>query len=81
MNPDALLGAYEDRVARIEANHFLDLLANPFRFRRRQVDLIDYRNDFEIMMQRQVGVRQRLRFHSLRRVHHQQRAFARLQAA
>ena len=32
-------------------------------------------------MQRQVGVRERLRFHALRRVHHQQRAFAGLQAA
>ena len=32
-------------------------------------------------MQRQVGIGQRLRFDALRGIHHQQRAFARLQAA
>ncbi len=32
-------------------------------------------------MQRQISIRERLRFHALRRVHHQQRAFAGLQAA
>ena len=32
-------------------------------------------------MQRQIGVGERLRLHALRRIHHQQRAFARLQAA
>ncbi len=59
----------------------LDLFANAFRLGRRQIDLVDHRNDFQIVVQRQVGIRQRLRFHALRRVHHQQRAFARLQAA
>ena len=32
-------------------------------------------------MQRQIRVREGLGFHALRRIHHQQRAFARLQAA
>ena len=49
--------------------------------RRRQIDLVDDRNDLEIVIQRQIGVGQRLRFDALRRVDHQQRAFAGLQAA
>ena len=58
-----------------------DLLANALGLRRRQIDLVDDRNDFQIVMQRQIGIGERLRLHALRRVHHQQRAFARLQAA
>ena len=46
-----------------------------------QVDLVDDRDDFQIVVQRQVGVGERLRLHALRGVHHQQRAFAGLQAA
>ena len=38
-------------------------------------------NDFEIVMQRQVRVGERLRFDALGRIHHQQRALAGLQAA
>ena len=34
-----------------------------------------------LWLQREIGVGQRLRLHALRRIHHQQRAFARLQAA
>ena len=66
---------------RRKPDQLLDLLANFLGLSRRQIDLVDHRNDFEIVMQRQIGVGQRLRFHALRRVHHQQRALARLQAA
>ena len=59
----------------------LDLLANALGLGRRQIDFVDYRNNFEIVVQRQISIGQRLRFHALRRVHHQQRAFAGLQAA
>ena len=59
----------------------LDLFANAVRLGRRQIDFVDHRNDFEIVVQRQVGIGQRLRLHALRGVHHQQRAFAGLQAA
>ena len=58
-----------------------DLLANALRFGGRQVDLVDDRNDFQVVMQRQVGVGEGLRLHALGGVHHQQRAFAGLQAA
>ena len=79
--PDALLGADQQRVVRVQADHLLDLLANALGLGRRQIDLVDDRNDFEIVMQRQISIGQRLRFDALRGVHHQQRAFAGLQAA
>ena len=66
---------------RVQPDHLLDLLADALRLGRRQIDLVDDRNDFQVVMQRQVGVGQRLRLHALRRIHHQQRAFAGLQAA
>ena len=81
MNADALLGADQNRIAGIEPDHFFDLFANPLRLGRGQIDLIDYRNNFEIMVQREISIRERLRFHALRCVHHQQRAFACLQTA
>ena len=77
----AVLRADQNRFAGIQADHALDLLANPLGLGRRQIDLIDDRNDFQIVVQRQVRVRERLRFDALRCVHHQQRAFAGLQAA
>ena len=46
-----------------------------------QVDLVDDRHDFKVVIQRHVDVGQRLRLHALRRVHHQQRALARRQRA
>ena len=81
LDSDALLRAHQDRVLRRKPDHLLDLLANPLGLGRRQIDFVDHRNDFEIVMQRQVRVGERLRFHALRRIHHQQRAFAGLQAA
>ena len=46
-----------------------------------QIDLVDDRDDFEVVVQREVGVGQRLRLDALGSVDHQQRAFAGLQAA
>ena len=79
--PDALLGAHQHGVARVQADHGFDLLANALRLGGRQIDLVDDRNDFQVVVQRQVGIGQRLRLHALRGIHHQQRAFAGLQAA
>ena len=45
--------------------------------RARQIDLVDDRNDLEVVLDGQVGVRQRLRLHALGRIHQQQRALAR----
>ena len=62
-------------------DHLLDLFPDPLRLGRGQVDLVDHRDDLQVMMQREVRVRQRLRFHALGSVHYKQRAFAGLQAA
>ena len=48
-----------------------------FRLRARQVDLVDDRDDLEVVLDREIGVGERLRFDALRRVDQQQRAFAR----
>ena len=77
----ALLGAGEDGVPRIQSDDGLDLLADALGLGGGQVDFIDDRDDFQVVVQRQVGVGEGLRFHALRGVHHQQRALAGLQAA
>ena len=47
----------------------------------RQVDLVDDRDDLQVVLDRQVGVRERLRLEPLRGVHQQERALARLERA
>ena len=54
----------------------VNLAARLLGLRARQIDLVDDRNDLEVVLDRQVGVGQRLRFDALRGVHQQQRAFA-----
>jgi hypothetical protein len=63
------------------ASRPIDLFADALGLGRRQVDLVDYRNDLQVVVQRQVGIGQRLRLDALGSVHHQQRALAGLQAA
>ena len=77
----ALLGAHQQRVARVEPDNLLDLLANALGLRGGQIDFVDYGDDFQVVVQRQVGIGERLRLHALGGVHHQQRALAGLQAA
>ena len=77
----ALLGAGQHGVAGVEADDGFDLLADALGFGGGQVDLVDDRDDLQVVMQRQVRVGERLRFHALGGVHHQQGAFAGLQAA
>ena len=71
------------RIAPLASSPISDSICSRIRLRlrRRQVDFIDHRNNFEIVMQRQISIGERLRFHALRRIDHQQRAFAGLQAA
>ncbi len=56
--------------------HGLDLLFDVFRLRGGQVDLVDYRNDGEIVARCQERVGDGLRLDSLARVDDEQRAFA-----
>src|SRR5439155_386791 len=78
---DALLGARQDGVRGVEADHLLDLPAHLLGLGARQVDLVDDRHDGEVVVERQVDVGERLRLHALRGVDHQDGALAGGQAA
>ena len=71
--------AHARRVGRIQPDNVLNFLPDFFRLCAGQVNFIDDRDDFEVMVERHIAVRQRLRLNALRRVYHQQRAFARRQ--
>ena len=73
----AFLGAGQDRGRGVEADDVLDLSLALVRLRARQVDLVDDRDDVEVVVDGQVGVGQRLRLDALRGIDEQQRAFAR----
>ena len=68
LNAHARLRRSQDRLRRVEADRLLDLLLDALRIGARQVDLVDDRDDFEIVLQRHVDVRERLRFDALRRI-------------
>ena len=78
---DALPGLrrYEQRVFRVEPDRVLDLLLDPIGSRDRQIDLVEHRHDVEVVVERDVDVRERLRFDALRGIDDEQRAFARRQ--
>jgi hypothetical protein len=76
-DPGPFLCAREDRAAAVEADDVLELAFALFRLRARQIDLVDDRNDLEIVVDRKVGIGEGLRFNTLRRVNQEQRAFAR----
>ena len=73
---DPLLSACCDGGLSVQPDHILDLLFRRFDVGVGKIDLVDHRNDLEVMIQRQIGVCQRLGLHALRCVHYQQRAFA-----
>ena len=71
------LGAHRDGIRGVQADGLLNGFLGAQDVGRRQVDLIDDRNNFKAVIDSQVGVGQRLRLHTLGCVHNQQRAFAR----
>ena len=73
--PDLARG--EDGLDGVEPDDFLDFLPNAFRVRRGQVDLVDDRDDFVVVLDRLVDIGQGLRFDALGGVDDQERAFAR----
>ena len=73
----AHLRAGQNRVVAVEADDVGDLAARLFGLRARQIDLVDDRDDLEVVLDREVGVGERLRLDALRRVDEQQRALAR----
>ncbi|CRF28838.1 Uncharacterised protein [Mycobacterium tuberculosis] len=80
-NPDACLRRCQHRFAGIEPYDVLDLLLNPVRVCAWQIDFVNDRQYFQIVVQCQIHVGQRLRFDALGRVHNKQRAFTSCETA
>ena len=76
VDADALLGRGQDAVLAGQADDALDLLAHHFGLGAGQVDLVDDRDDLEVVLDGQVDVGQRLRLDALGGVDDQQRALA-----
>jgi hypothetical protein len=77
----ARLRAREKGIVRGDADNVLDLLDHAVGLRRGKIDLVQHGDDGHALLDRRVAVRHRLRFHTLRRVDDQQRAFARRERA
>ena len=75
-NVEPGLGRDQDGVRGVEPDHVLDLLPYLLGLGRRQIDLVEHRHDFVIVLDRLVDVGERLRLDALRRIDHQQRALA-----
>ncbi len=80
-DPDAFLGRGQNGLARVEPDDLLDLPAGLLGLRAGQIDLVDDRDDVEVVVDREIRVGERLRLDALRGVDEQQRAFARRQRA
>ena len=70
------LGADLQRVIGFQSDRALDFFQDAVRLCGREIDFVEDRNNLEVVFQREVRVRHRLGFHSLRGVHHQQGPFA-----
>ena len=81
VDADAFLGAGENRVGGVEADDLLDLLLGALDVGAGQIDLVDHRNNFQPVIEREIDVGERLRLDALARIDDQQRALARGQAA
>ncbi|MNE41425.1 hypothetical protein D3C80_1354960 [compost metagenome] len=75
LDADARFGRSKHCFTGIESDHILDLLLHPFRVSAWQIDFVDDRQNFQVVVQRKVYVSQRLRFDPLGSVHYQQCAF------
>ena len=71
----------EDGLIRGDTDDVFDFRADLFGFGGGEVDLVDHGHDFMVMLDRLIDIGERLRLHALRRVDHQQRAFARGEGA
>src|SRR5699024_12328285 len=76
-NTVAGFGRYPENVFGLAADDVGDFCGVFFGLRAGQVDFVEDRDDVQIGFQRQIQVRQRLGFDSLRGIHQQDRAFAR----
>ena len=69
------LGGNTRRIKAGQPDHVLHFMGNPFRFSRRQVDLVDDRHHFQVMLDRKIGVGEGLRLDPLRCIDDQHRTF------
>ncbi len=60
----------------LNADQILDFRGHSIGFGRRQINLVEYGNYFQILFDRAVAVGNTLRFHTLRGIDNQQCAFA-----
>ena len=81
VDPPPVLRAGQDGVVGIQPHHVSDLLFGALGVGRGEVDFIDHRQNFESLLDRLIGVGNRLRLDPLRRVHDQERPFAGCQGA
>ena len=72
----ACFSRYPRAVGTVKPDDVLDFLRGPLRVRTRQVDLVDHREDLQIVIKRKVDIAECLRFDSLRTVHHKNRSVA-----
>ena len=76
----ALLGADLEAVRPVEPEHLLDLGDDPIGVGRGKVDLVDDRDDHEVLLEGEVGVRQGLGLDALGRIDDEKRPLAGRQA-
>ena len=76
VDADAGLGGDAGGVHRRDADDVLDLLRDPVGVGGGEVDLVDDRDDLEVVVDREIGVGQRLGLNPLGGVDHQHRPFA-----
>ena len=75
-DPFAGLGRAGDGVFGVDADDVFDFLLGALRVRLRQVHLVEDRHHLHTQLECGVAVRNRLGFHALAGIHHQQRPFA-----
>ena len=76
VDAEAFLGGAQENVVRIQAQLAFDLLLDPVHVRRGQVDLVDHRDDGEVVLHGQIEVGHGLGLHALGGVHQQQHPLA-----
>jgi hypothetical protein len=76
VNAQAFLGRYKNGRIRVQPQVLFDLIFDPVNIRRRQVDLVDYRDNFQIVFQGQIEVGQGLGLHTLAGIDEKQGTFA-----
>ena len=76
LHADAALRADQEGVLRRNREHGFDLFFYEIRLRGGQIDFIDHRQNRQVVARGEKSIRDRLRFHALRRVNNKECAFA-----